>query len=76
MSAPSLADKAVSALASVRAIGEKLDSEHPMRHAVRCMKRTAETILEDAMRNAEEIANQAKQLIKDYDDSIAEGTHD
>lgn len=71
MSTPSLADSAVIALAEVRAIGEKLDNEHPMRHAVRSMKRTAEQILSDAMRQATDISYQAKQLVKDHDEAIA-----
>jgi hypothetical protein len=60
----------VDALARVRAIDEDMDNDHPMRHNVRSMKRAAEQILADAMRQAADIAYQAKQLIKDYDAEI------
>jgi hypothetical protein len=66
-STPRLADYAVAALAEVRAMGETLDNDHPMRHAVRNMKRTAEQILESAMRQACDLAYQSKQVVKDYD---------
>jgi poly-gamma-glutamate capsule biosynthesis protein CapA/YwtB (metallophosphatase superfamily) len=71
----SLADDTIAALQAIKAIGENLDSlndEHPMRHAVRGMKRTAEAILTDAIKQATDIAYQANQLIKDYDASITE----
>lgn len=71
MSAPqSLADCAVSALAEVRAIGETLDNEHPMRHTVRNMKRMAEQIMSDAMRQATELSYNAERLVKDYDEAM------
>lgn len=63
----SLADDAVAALAEVKRIGEDMDNEHPMRHAAWSMKRTAETILSDAMRQATDLAHQARQLVKDFD---------
>lgn len=70
MSTPqSLADCAVSALAEVRAMGENLDNEHPMRHAVRNMKRMAEQIMTDSMRQATELAYNAERLVKDYDEA-------
>lgn len=64
----SLADCAVDALSGVRSIGETMDTEHPMRHAVRQMKRTAEQILFDAFRQARDLSYQAERLIRDYDE--------
>ena len=72
MNQPSLADQAVTTLAQVRAIGELCGNDHPMRHVVRNMKRTSEQILADAMRQASDIAYQAKCVIKDYDDAAKE----
>ena len=65
----SLADCAIDAVSAVRAIGEQIDNEHPMRHAVRSMKRTAGQILFDAFRQARDLSYQAERLTKDYDDS-------
>lgn len=70
MSTPSLADCAVSALAEVRAMGDNMENDHPMRHAVRSMKRIAEQILSDAMRQAVDLAYQSKQLVKDHDEAM------
>ncbi len=67
MQSQSLADCAVEALALVRAIGENMDNEHPMRHAVRDIKRSAEQILSDANRQATGLAYLAQRLVKDYD---------
>lgn len=66
----SLSDDAITALSAVRQVGENLDDDHPMRHVVRNMKRSAETILGDAIRQATDLAYQAAQLVKDYDDSL------
>ena len=66
---PSLADCAVSALAEVRAMGEKIGDDHPMRHAVRSMRRVAENILSEAMRQAVDLAYQSERLVKDYDEA-------
>lgn len=66
----SLSDDVIDALSKVRQIGENLDDEHPMRHAVRNMKRSAETTITDAMRQATDISYQAAQLVKDYDESL------
>lgn len=66
----SLSDDAIVALSDVRRIGENLDDEHPMRHAVRNLKRSAETLISDAMRQATDLSYQAAQLVKDYDESI------
>ena len=73
MQTQSLADCAVSAISDVLAIGENMDDEHPMRHAVRNMKRTAEQIIADAMRQATELAYQAKKLVKDHDEAMKGG---
>jgi hypothetical protein len=70
----SLSDDAISALSEVKQIGEKLDDEHPMRHAARSMKRQAETILSNAFRLATELAYLAEQVAKDYDEAVAEAT--
>lgn len=66
----SLADDAVAALSEVRRIGENMDNEHPLRHSIRDMKRTAENIIAEAMQNATNLAHQAQRLVKDYDESI------
>jgi hypothetical protein len=67
----SLSDDAISALSEVKQIGEKLDDDHPMRHAARSMKRQAENILSNAFRQATELAYLAGQVTKDYDKAIA-----
>lgn len=67
MGTRSLADCAVDALAKIGTIGQDMPDDHPMRHAVRSIKRTAETILSDAMRQAVDLSYQAKQMEKDYD---------
>lgn len=64
----SLADCAVDAISAVRSIGETIDNEHPMRHAVRNIKRTAEQILSDAFRQARDLAYQSERLVKDYEE--------
>lgn len=69
----SLADCAVDAISAVRAIGEQVDSEHPMRHAVRQIKRASEQILFDAFRQVRDLSYQADRLIKDYDDTTEGG---
>lgn len=66
----SLADDVIAALSEVRRIGENMDNEHPMRNSVRDMKRTAESIIAEAMRNATDLAYQAQRLVKDYDSSV------
>lgn len=70
MSQESLADRAVATLAEVRAIGDSLTNDHPMRHSVRGMKMAAEQILADAMRQAADLAYRAKQLVKDHEDAM------
>lgn len=61
----SLADKAVDAIAAVRAMGEGLGMEHPERHAVRDLKRAAEAILETALHQARGLAYTAEGLSTD-----------
>jgi hypothetical protein len=63
----SLADDIVICLAEVRTIGLNLDSEHPMRHAVHNLQRTAEDILSNASRQASNLAHQAHRIVKDFD---------
>ena len=67
MSQPSLADNVIITLAQVRAIGEQLDTDHPMRHIVRRMKMFSEQIISDALRQASNLAYEADQVINDYD---------
>lgn len=66
----SLADDVLVTFSEVRRIGENMDDKHPLRHSVRDMKRLAESIIGDAMRQAISIADQAGRLVKDYDDSL------
>lgn len=61
----SLAEKAVDAIAAVRAMGEGLGMEHPERHAVRDLKRAAEAILETALHQARGLAYTAEGLSTD-----------
>jgi len=69
MSTQSLADQAVFALARVSEIGEDVPNDHPMRHAIRRMKQTAQKIMSDAALQATEIAYQAKDIKNDFDKS-------
>lgn len=69
MSTPSLADSAVDTIAAVRAMGEGLPLEAPERHTVRNMKRVAEDIIGNALRQARDIAYQAEYLSKDMRDA-------
>lgn len=69
---PSLADNAVDALATVREIGKDMPDDHPMRFIVHSMRRAAEAILSDAMRQAVDISYTAKLMIKDHDEAVAE----
>ena len=65
MTHQSLADKAVDAIAAVRAMGEGLGMEHTERHAVRDLKRAAEAILETALHQARGLAYTAESLSTD-----------
>jgi hypothetical protein len=58
----SLADRAVQALAMVKAMGENLDMEHPERHAIRRLQRVAQQVLEAGLNSAIELALQAEDL--------------
>jgi len=68
----SLADEAIIALAAVRAMGEKVGNEHPMRHAVRSMKHAAVDILTQSFRQVTDLSYQAEQLVKDFNEAISE----
>lgn len=68
MTAPSLADQAVAALAAVSVMTDSVTNDHPERHTIREMKRTAEDILESAIRHARGIARMAEQLQRDMRD--------
>ncbi len=59
-----LADQAVQALAMVKAMDEGLELEHPERHAIRNLKRTAQNVLEAGLRYAIDLAWQADDLRK------------
>lgn len=65
----SLADCAVAVLAEIRSIDANQDTSHPMRHTVRALKRVAERIMSDAMQQASDLAYQANQIVKDYDEA-------
>jgi len=58
----SLADQVIHALAEVRAMDAGIDLEHPERHAVRSLKRAAEQTIANAMREAVDLAWQAKGI--------------
>lgn len=70
MTQPSIADQAICVLAEIRSIDDAIPSDHPMRHNAWKMKRTAENILEQAFRQASDLAQHAKWLIKEYDEAI------
>jgi hypothetical protein len=61
----SLADQAVTTLAAVAAMDNKVTNDHPERHAIRNLKRTAQDILSSALRQARDLAYQAEQLHED-----------
>lgn len=61
----SIADRFVTALAAVREINP--DNSHPMRHALRGMKREAEAILSDAIERAYGIAMMAETVKVEFD---------
>lgn len=63
----SLADDVVICLAEVRSISFNIDDDHPMRHSVHGLQRTAEDILSNAARQASNLAHQAHRLVKDYE---------
>lgn len=65
MSAPSLADCAVYAIAAVRAMGADMPPDAPERHTVRNLKRVAEDIISNALRQARDIAYTAEALSDD-----------
>lgn len=58
----SLADQAIEALAMVKAMDDSMSMEHPHRHSVRNLRRTAEDILRHAFRQAVDLAYQAQDL--------------
>jgi len=57
-----LADRAIDALARVKAMGDGLDMQHPERHQVRQLQRLAEKLLTDAFIAADNLAWQASDL--------------
>lgn len=68
-----LASRTVTALAAVALIGDTVPSEHPMRHAVRDLKRKAEQVLDNASSQAYDMAMLAGQIVKDFDKEQAKG---
>lgn len=67
MTNESLADRAVMALADVKAMGANMDNNHPMRHNVRELKQSAEAILSHAIGQAQRLTYIAERLVKDFD---------
>ena len=57
-----LADRAIDALAKVKAMGDGLELSHPERHQVRQLQRLAERLLTDAFIAADNLAWQASDL--------------
>lgn len=62
----SLADQAIEALSMVKSMGEDIGNDDPERHIVRNLKRLAEQNLEASFRLAIDLAQQAKQVSKDF----------
>lgn len=62
MAEKSLADRAVDALAHVGRMTDSVTNDHPERHAIREMKQMAESILEEAFRQARRLAFTAESL--------------
>ena len=61
----SLADQAVDTIAAIRKMTEGVDNEHPERHAIREMKRVAESIIGGALTQARALADTAERLQED-----------
>ena len=73
MTVKTLEHEAFEALALVASLGEICgDLERPERHAVRNLRRTAETLLMEAFKNAKSIAYEAKDLGQLVDKTRAE----
>jgi len=58
----SLADMAVETLAAVSCMDSMTGNDHAERHTIRALKRTAETIIENAFRQAMGLAYAAEDL--------------
>jgi hypothetical protein len=69
---PSLADQAIAALASVRAMDDGIDNTLPERHIVRSLKRNAEQILADAFRQVSNLAYLAADVRNTFRDATRE----
>jgi dUTPase len=65
MSPPSLADQAVETLAAVSSIDRDVTNDHPERFVIRSMKRIAQDIIANALRQAMDLAYQADSLKTD-----------
>ena len=74
MAEPDLATRAIDALCAVRAI--EASHSHPMRHNVRALKITAESVLTDAFRRVHDLAFLANSIVSDYDKAQEEPTND
>lgn len=61
----SLADRAVTTLAAVRVMCDKVEIEHPERQAIRGLKQIAENLLDEAFRQAGNLAHIAESLSDD-----------
>ena len=62
MATESLADQAVAALAAITQMDADVTNEHEERHHVRNLKRQAQTIVENALRQARELAWLAEDI--------------
>lgn len=66
-----IADQAVGALATVRAMTTRCDNDHPERHALREVRRAAEETLLNAFRQVRTLALVA-ETICDFADEVKE----
>ncbi len=61
------ADAFISAVTRIGLMEDGISNEHPLRHTVRTLKRTAELILSNASWEAEGLAWAAINLVSDYE---------
>jgi hypothetical protein len=66
----SLNDRAISALVAVKSID--VSNDHPMRHAVRTIRDSAQNCLGNAFAQAERLAWTARDLVTEFDRHQAE----
>lgn len=63
----STADRFCIALAAVRDLDTLVSTDHPLRHAVWKLKNTAGMVLYEATREAFEVVEAAKSMVRDFD---------